>query len=125
MKYQATTTNRPDITLSNQFYWHTTSGAGLNKLRDIKTGECNMIGKTSGEFIWHFIVDSDKICIYESSIHLHVIGLAELKNNEKILHNSCCYITKYCTGSITGKTERTIFLMELERILSIINGKLL
>ena len=51
------------------------------KLRELKTGECNLTGKTFGGFIRHFIFSSDKIYMHTSPGHLNVIGLTYQKKN--------------------------------------------
>jgi hypothetical protein len=38
--------------------------AGLNKLRELNTGQCNLTGKTFGELIRHFIIGGDETCMH-------------------------------------------------------------
>ena len=116
MKDQETIKNRSAITVAHKFCWHKKYEAGLNILCELNTGECNLIGKTSGELIWHFIAGSDEICMHAPSIHLNDIGYTDQKKHENILHNFHCSITIYCTGLVAGNTGPTIFLMVLERI---------
>lgn len=125
MKAQATTTKRSAITVAQQFRWHTTFEAGLNKLRELNTGQCKLTGKTFGELIRHFIIGGDETCMHASSSHLHVIGSTDRKKHEKILHDSRCSITMYRTGSVAGDTGPTVFLLEGERIRSNFTDKML
>ena len=125
MKYQATATKRSSITFAQQFFWHTTFEAVLNKLRELNTGEYNLTGKTFRELIWNFIVDGDKTFMHVSLIHLNVNGLIDRKNHEKILYDSRCSITMYCTGPFSGNTGPTVFVMEGEIIRPSVNEKLL
>ena len=116
---------RSTITVAHQFHWNTTFEAGLKKLHELKTGQCNLTGKTFGELIRKLIVVGDKICMHASPGHLNVIGSTEQNNNYKILHNYCCSIKMYRTGSVTYNTGPPIFILGIESILSRFNDKLL
>ena len=112
MKYQAMKTKWSAITFAQHFFWYNMFEDGLNKIFYLSIGECNLKGKTFGELIWNFIVNGDKTCMHASSRNLHVISSKDRNKHENILHNSCCSIPMYCTGSIAGNTGPTDFFME-------------
>jgi hypothetical protein len=113
VKAQATTKKRSAITTAQQYRWHKTFEACLNELRDRNTGVCRVTGKTFGEVIHNYIVGGDETCFQASDIGgALVVASHDNKKAEKKSQDSRDSITLYRTGSPSGNTGPTAFLLK-------------
>ena len=113
VKAQATTTRRLAITVEQQFRWHMTYDGALNDLRRLNTGVCRLTGKTFGELIHYFIMGGDKTCFMACELRsVTVIFSSGRKKHEKKTCDSRSSITLYRTGSVSGDTRPTMFLLQ-------------
>ncbi len=80
----------------------------------IYTGLCQKSGKTFGEVMSHFIVGLDEMCIISdfNGNDALIIGSADKKKHEKILQDSHISITIVCTGTGSGTTGPTSFVLK-------------
>ena len=62
-KPQATTSDRTNINIAQQYRWHRLVDAEYDNLRVVNIGLCKKSGKTFGEVMSHFIVGLDEMCI--------------------------------------------------------------
>jgi len=110
---QATTTKRSDITVVQQFRWHTAYGGALNELRQRNTGSCNLTGKSFGELIHCFISGGDETCLMASDDGtVRIIGGVGRKKHETKSADSRLSISMYRTGAVAGDTGPTVFLLQ-------------
>jgi hypothetical protein len=82
-------------------------------LRTNNTGLCQKSGKTFGEVMPEFLIGLDEMCLM-SDAHgdLRVVASADKKKQEKLLQDSRCSITVVCTGTMSGTTGPTYFLLK-------------
>jgi hypothetical protein len=112
-KVQATTSDRTNISLGQQFCWHCIVNEEYNLLCMSNTGLCKRSGKSFGEVMGHFIVGLDEMCLMSDAHEdLHVFGSADKKKHEKLLQDLCVSITVVRTGTVAGDTGPTIFLLK-------------
>ena len=84
-----------------------------DQLRTLNTGKCNKSGQTFGELIGHFIIGLDEMCLMSDTHgNLRIIGAAEKKKHEKVLQDCRSSITIVRTGTVSGVTGPTIFLLK-------------
>jgi hypothetical protein len=112
-KVQATTSDRTNVSLGQQFCWHCIVDEEYNLLRTSNTGLCKRSGKSFGEVVGHFIAGLNEMCLM-SDAHgdLRVFGSADKKKHEKLLQDSRVSITVVRTGTVAGNTGPTIFLLK-------------
>ena len=112
-KVQATTSDRTNINLAQQYRWHRLVDHEYDRLRDLNKGRCKKSGKLFGEVMHHFIIGLDEMCLM-SDQHgdLRVVAAAEKRNHEKVLQDGRVSITIVCTGTVAGDTGPTIFLLK-------------
>ena len=110
---QATTSDRTNINIAQQYRWHRLVDAEYDNLRMVDIGLCKKSGKTFGEVMSHFIVGLDEMCIM-SDFHgnAHVFVSADKKKHAKILQDSRIHITIVRTGTVAGTTGPTIFVLK-------------
>lgn len=112
-KVQATTTDRTNINIPQQYCWHKLVDEVYNYLRTINTGLCQKSGKTFGEVMPHFLIGLDEMCLMSDSHgDLRVVDSADKKRQEKLLQDSRCSITVVRTGTMAGTTGPTYFLLK-------------
>jgi hypothetical protein len=82
-------------------------------LRKKNTRLCQKTGKTFCEVMPEFLLGLDKMCLM-SDAHgdLQVVASADKKKQEKLLQDSRCSITVVCTGTMSGTTGPTYFLLK-------------
>jgi hypothetical protein len=66
-KVQATTTDRTNINIPQQYRWHKVVDEVYNYLRTNNTGMCQKSGKTFGEVMPHFLIGLDEMCLMSDS----------------------------------------------------------
>lgn len=112
-KVQATTTDRTNINIPQQYRWHKVVDEVYNYLRTNNTGMCQKSGKTFGEVMPHFLIGLDEMCLMSDSHgDLRVVASADKKKQEKLLQDSRCSITVVRTGTMAGTTGPTYFLLK-------------
>ena len=79
---------------------------------------CRLTGKTFRELIHYFITGGDETCFMECELgSVTVIGSARQKKHDKKTCDSRSSITLYRTGSVSGDTGPTMFLLQgIQRI---------
>jgi hypothetical protein len=112
-KVQATTSDRTNINTAQQYRWHRAVDKVYDFMRTKNTGLCKLSGKSFGEVMPNFIVGLDKMCLM-SNCHgdLRVFAVADKKKQEKLLQDCRCSITVVRTGTASGITGPTIFLLK-------------
>jgi hypothetical protein len=112
-KVQATTSNRTNINVAQQYRWHLAVDEVYKYLRTNNIGLCQKSGKTFGEVMPEFLIGLDEMCLM-SDAHgdLRVVASADKKKQEKLLQDSRCSITVVCTGTMSGTTGPTYFLLK-------------
>ena len=112
-KVQATTSNRTNINIAQQYRLHQLVDWEYGYLREANQGLCRKTNKLCGEVMHHFIIGLDEMCIM-SDAHggLHVIGCAQKTKHKKLLQDARVSITMVRTGTVGGMTGPTIFLLE-------------
>jgi hypothetical protein len=109
---QATTSNRTNINVAQQYHWHRAVDEVFQYLRVNNTGLCQLSGKTFGEVMPNFIIGLDEMCLMSDAHgNLRVFASADKKKQEKLLQDSCCSITVVRTGTVSGITGPTYFLL--------------
>ncbi len=112
-KVQATTSDRANINTTQQYRWHRAVDEVYDFMRTKNIGLCKLSGKLFGEVMPNFIVGLDKMCLM-SNCHgnLQVFAAADKKKQEKLLQDCRCSITVMHTGTASGITGPTIFLLK-------------
>ena len=112
-KVQATTSDRTNINIAQQFRWHRLIDKEYEHLREVNTGRCRKTNKLFGEVMHHFIIGLDEMCIM-SDAHgdLRVVACAQKKKHEKLLQDCRVSITMVRTGTTGGTTGPTIFILK-------------
>ena len=112
-KVQATTTDRTNINIPQQYRWHKVVDEVHNYLRTNNTGMCQKSGKTFGEVMPQFLIGLDEMCLMSDSHgDLRVVASADKMKQEKLLQDSRCSITVVRTGTMAGTTGPTYFLLK-------------
>ncbi len=62
-KVQATTSNRTNINVAQQYCWHWAVDEVYEHLRSVNTRLCQSTGKTFGEVMPDFLIGFDKMCL--------------------------------------------------------------
>ncbi len=112
-KVQATTSDRTNINVAQQYRWHRAVDEVYDLMRTKNTGLCKLSGKSFGELMPHFIIGLDEMCLM-SDCHsdLHVFAVSDKKKQEKLLQDSRCSISVIRTGTVAGTTGPTMFLLK-------------
>ena len=105
-KLQATTADRTNINIPQQYRWHTLVESLYAEMRVKNTGVCRVTGKTFGELIPHFIVGLDEMCLL-SDAHgdLRVIGAANKSKHEAMIADRYVSLICVCTFFISFHTS--------------------
>jgi hypothetical protein len=112
-KVQATTSNRMNINVAQQYRWHRAVDEVYNYLRKKNTGLCQKTGKTFGEVMPEFLLGLDEMCLMSDAHgNLRVVASTDKKKQEKLLQDSRCSITVVHTGTMSGTTRPTYFLLK-------------
>ena len=99
--------------MEQQFCCHTTYDGALNDLRRLNTGVCRLTGNTFVELIHYFITGGDETCFMACELgSVTMIGSAGRNKQEKKTCDSRSSITVYRTGSVSGDTRLTMFLLQ-------------
>jgi hypothetical protein len=98
-KVQATTSDRTNINVAQQYRWHCAVDEVYDLMRTKNTGLCKLSGKSFGELMPHFIIGLDELCLM-SDCHsdLRVFAASDKKKQEKLLQDSRGSITVVRTG---------------------------
>jgi hypothetical protein len=125
-KVQATTSNRTNINMVQQYRWHRTVQEVYNLMQTKNTGLCKLLGKSFGEIMPHFIIGLDERCLM-SDCHsdLRVFAAADKKKQEKLLQDCQCSITGVRTGTVVSTTRPTTFLLKGTKRRKYFNGNYL
>jgi hypothetical protein len=112
---QQPTTKRSNITVKQQFCWHTTYNITLNELHQY-TELCLLSNKTFGELLHHFIVGDDETNLLASDDNrgVNVIGSVGWKKHEKKTDDCRTSISIYHMGSVAINTGPTVFVMKVK-----------
>lgn len=111
-KPQSTTSDRTNINIAQQYRWHRLIDTEYNNLRTQNTGLCKLSGKSFGEVMDHFIIGLDEMCLMsEENGNASIIGCADKKKHERVLQDSRTSITIVRTGTVSGTTGPTIFVL--------------
>ena len=91
--FQATTSDRTNINVAQQYRWHLAMDEVYKYLRTNNNGLCQKSEKTFGEVMPEFLIGLDEMCLM-SDAHgdLRVVASANKKKQEKLLQDSCCSI---------------------------------
>ena len=114
---QATTSDRTNINVAQQYRWHRNVDKSYNDLEEKNTGRCNKTGKSFQFVMGHFIIGLDEMCLM-SDQHggLKIIGSADKKKHEKLLQDSRVSITIVRTGTVWGTNGPTVFLVKGDKV---------
>jgi hypothetical protein len=112
-KVQGTTSDRTNINFGQQYRWHRAVDKLYDFLRTNNTGLCKLTGKSFGEVMPDFLIGLDEMCLM-SDAHgdLRVVASADKKKQEKLLQDCRCSITVVRTGTMSGTTGPTYFLLK-------------
>jgi len=112
-KVQATTSDRMNINVAQQYRWHRAVDEVYDLMRTKNTRLCKLSGKSFGELMPYFIIVLDEMCLV-SDCHgnLRVFAASDKKKQEKLLQDSHCSITVVRTGNFAGTTGPTMFLLK-------------
>ncbi len=112
-KVQATTSDRMNINVAQQFRWHRAVDEVDDLMRMKNTGLCKLTGKSFGEIMPHFFISLDEMCLM-SDCHgdLRVFATSDEKKQEKLLQDCRCSIIVVRTGTVAGTTGPTMFLLK-------------
>ena len=112
-KVQATTSDRTNINVAQQYRWHTLVDSEYDRLRDLNTGRCKKSNLRFEQVLHHFIVGLDEMCLMSDAHgNLQVVAAADKKKHEKLLQDCRVSITIVRTGTVGGTTGPTIFLLK-------------
>lgn len=109
VKAQASTTKRGQITVAQQFRWHTMVDTAFRLLRTWNTGALPD-GRTFPEVMEHFVAGGDETCFLASAGDVKIIGDKKKKKHELASANSRVSTTIYRVGFASGATGPTAFL---------------
>jgi hypothetical protein len=112
-KVQATTSDRTNINVAQQYCLHHAVEEVYAFMRTKNTGLCKFWGKSFGKIMPHFIIRLDEMCLM-SDCHgdLCVFAASDKKKQEKLLQDCRCSITVVRTGTVAGTTGPTMFLLK-------------
>ena len=102
-----------NINTAKQYRWHRAVDKVYDFMRTKNTGLFKLSGTSIGEVMPNFIVGLDKMCLM-SVCHgdLRVFAAADKKKQHKLLQDCRCSITVVRTGTASGITGPTIFLLK-------------
>lgn len=109
VKAQASTSNRSQITVPQQYRWHMTVESALDFCRKHNTG-LTPDGKTFEEVSDAFFCGGDETCFLASAGDVKIIGDKQKKKHEVHTANSRVSTTVYRVGFANGATGPTGFL---------------
>lgn len=95
-KPQATTSDRTNINIAQQYRWHRIVDTEYDNLRLVNTGLCKKSGKTFGEVMGHFIIGLDEMCLMsDHNGNAHIIGSADKKSMRKYCRTRAIQLPSY------------------------------
>ncbi len=108
-KVQATTRDRTNINVAQQYRWHCAVDEVYDFMRIKNTGLCKLLGKSFGEVVPRFIIGLDKMCLM-SDCHnnLRMFAAADKKKQEKLLQDCRFSITVVRMDTVASTTRPTI-----------------
>ncbi len=108
-KVQATTSDRTNINVAQQYRWHCAVDEVYDFMRTKNTGLCKLLGKSFGEIMPHFIIGLNEMCLM-SDCHsgLCVFAASYKKKQGKLLQDCRCSITVVRTSTVAGITSSWI-----------------
>ena len=85
---QATTSDRTNINVAQQYRWHSLVDENYKQMREKNTGVCAVTGKTFREVIPHYVVGLDDMCLMgDAHGSCEIIGSMDKKKHEKFLQD--------------------------------------
>ena len=109
VKAQASTVKRSQVTVAQQWRWHSAVSQGFDFLRKENTG-LMPDGRSFGEVAPHFTIGGDETCLLASNGDVTIIGDKMKAKHEVMTAGSRDSITMYRVGSAGGSDGPTAFL---------------
>ena len=109
VKAQASTEKRSQITVPQQYRWHTTIDSAFNFLRNNNLGT-TLDGKSFGEVMPHFVLGGDETGLLASNGDVSIIGDKAKRKHEVSTAGSRTSITVYRCSNAAGNDGPTGFL---------------
>lgn len=109
VKAQGSTEKRSQITVAQQFRWHSAVERAFTFLRKNNIGE-SAGAKSFGELMPHFILGGDETGLLASNGDVSIIGDKQKKKHEVTTAGSRVSITVYRLGNAAGSDGPTVFM---------------